>query len=82
MKKDGFESAVGEEDSKDATSQENGQSTQQQQPPHHRNHHHSHHHNSNGPQRRKFHNSNNAGMPQNQWLPTTVLNLTNGRNAS
>ncbi|CAI4288622.1 AIS_collapsed_G0005180.mRNA.1.CDS.1 [Saccharomyces cerevisiae] len=80
MKKDGFESAVGEEDSKDATSQENGQSTQKQQPPHHRNHHHSHHHNSNGPQRRKFHNSNNAGMPQNQGFPPQFKPYQ-GRNA-
>ncbi|CAI4037557.1 hypothetical protein SMKI_03G0300 [Saccharomyces mikatae IFO 1815] len=61
LKKEGYE-PTGEEDLKDTTSQENGQSTQQQPPSHHRNHHHS----SNGPQRRKFHNSNNAGMPQNQ----------------
>ncbi|CAI4056437.1 Sro9p SKDI_03G0340 [Saccharomyces kudriavzevii IFO 1802] len=68
VKKDGSESA-GEEESKDTAPQENDQSTQQQQPPHHRNHHHSQHHNSTGPQRRKFHNSNNTGMPQNQGLP-------------
>ncbi|CAI4056423.1 hypothetical protein SKDZ_03G0320 [Saccharomyces kudriavzevii ZP591] len=68
VKKDGSESA-GEEESKDTAPEENDQSTQQQQPPHHRNHHHSQHHNSTGPQRRKFHNSNNTGMPQNQGLP-------------
>ncbi|CAI1869906.1 hypothetical protein SEUBUCD646_0C00360 [Saccharomyces eubayanus] len=68
VKNDGSEPAT-EEESKDTAPQENDQSTQQQQPPHHRSHHHSHHHNSNGPQRRKFHNSSNTGMPQNQGFP-------------
>ncbi|CAI4057053.1 hypothetical protein N7582_000764 [Saccharomyces uvarum] len=68
VKTDGSEIAI-EEESKDTAPQENGQSTQQQQPPHHRSHHHSHHHSSNGPQRRKFHNSSNAGVPQNQGFP-------------